>query len=73
MTQKTFKILSIREKFMHLKPVLNERAIRIWCATEAKSYGPGGKALVHKSTGISWPTITKEACKNNCYYLGFLP
>jgi len=59
MKQNTIEILRIREKFSHLKPLLNERAIRIWCATEAIAYGRGGKALVHQATGVSWPTITK--------------
>jgi len=59
MKQNTIEILRIREKFTHLKPLLNERAIRIWCATEAIAYGRGGKALVHQATGVSWPTITK--------------
>src|SRR5690349_17520991 len=49
----------IKEKFEHLKPLLNERSIRIWCATEAKAFGRGGKTLVHKATGISWPTILR--------------
>jgi hypothetical protein len=31
----------------------------VWCAAEAKSIGRGGKALVHKATGVSWPTIIR--------------
>jgi len=59
MTKKTLEITSLQEKFMALQPFLTERSIRIWCATEAKAIGPGGWAIVHKATGVSWPTIKK--------------
>jgi hypothetical protein len=59
MTDKTSQIDILREKFAALKPFLNERSIRMWCATEAKAIGAGGKAMIHKATGVSWPTITK--------------
>jgi hypothetical protein len=49
----------IQEKFKHMNPFLNERSKRLWCATEAKALGRGGKAIVHRATGVSWPTITK--------------
>lgn len=59
MIEKQPDIHILREKFKALKPFLNERSIRIWCATEAKAIGPGGKALLHKATGVSWPTIKR--------------
>jgi hypothetical protein len=59
MKKKDTDIAILQEKFIALQPLLTERSIRIWCATEAKAIGAGGKAMVHKATGISWPTITK--------------
>lgn len=59
MKKKDADIAILREKFVALQPLLTERSIRIWCATEAKAIGTGGKAMVHKATGVSWPTITK--------------
>jgi transposase len=54
-------ILSIKEKFDALFFCLNERALRLWCATEAKNYdkqfGRGGVMVVHQATAISRPTI----------------
>lgn len=55
-------IEEIRIKFNQIQPFLNEHALRIWCATEAKALGRGGKAAVCSATGISWPTIIK-GCK----------
>jgi len=59
MKNKDTQINILRKKFTAIKPLLNERSIRIWCATEAKAIGSGGKAMIHKATGLSWPTITK--------------
>jgi hypothetical protein len=39
--------------------VLHEKAIRLWCASEARALGHGGIVLVHKATGVSRPTIIK--------------
>ena len=49
----------LREKFIALQPFLTERSTRMWCAVEAKAIGAGGKAMVHKATGVSWPTIER--------------
>jgi hypothetical protein len=46
-------------KYTSLKEALNERAIRLWCASEARAIGHGGILLVHQATGISRPTIIK--------------
>lgn len=62
MTYTECDIAKVREKFEALKPVLDERSIRMWCATEAKAYGRGGIVVVHKATGVSRPTIIK-GCK----------
>jgi hypothetical protein len=53
-------ILSIiGQKYISLHAVLDERALRLWCASEARALGYGGKELVHKATWISRPTINK--------------
>jgi len=55
------RILLIKEKFDSISSYLNERALRIWCATEVKNYNKefsrGGSTTVHRATGISYPTI----------------
>lgn len=48
---------NIKEKYIKLKPFLNERTKRLWAATEAKSLGRGGKVLVSAVTGLSRTTI----------------
>jgi len=50
-------VLSIKTKYDILSPILNERAKRIWSATEAISYGQGGVTAVNKATSISRTTI----------------
>lgn len=52
-------IIVVSTKFDKICLFLDERSRRIWCATEAMSYGYGGILLVHKATGISKPTIAK--------------
>ncbi len=42
----------IHEKFRWLAPLMNERLMRIWAATEARSLGRGGAAIVERATGI---------------------
>jgi Rhodopirellula transposase DDE domain len=55
------KILLIKDKFDSISPYLNERALRIWCATEVRNhnkiFGKGGNTIVHRATGVSYPTI----------------
>jgi hypothetical protein len=55
------RILLIKDKFDSISFYLNERALRIWCATEVrnhnKAFGKGGNTVVHRATGVSYPTI----------------
>lgn len=52
-------IHSVRSKFESLKTILNERARRLWAASEARELGWGGIAIVETATGISHSTIRK--------------
>jgi transposase len=47
----------ISEKYTSLEPLLNERARRLWAATEARAIGRGGVSRVSEATGLSRPTI----------------
>lgn len=47
----------IRNKYKKIVSFLDERALRIWVATEAESLGFGGQRIVHKATGVSISTI----------------
>lgn len=55
------KILLLKDKFNSMSLYLNERALRIWCATEVKNhnkeFGRGGSTVVHRATGVTYPTI----------------
>ena len=48
----------IRRKFTILNPALDERARRLWAATEAQELGWGGVSTVARATGMSRVTIT---------------
>ena len=48
---------SIRKKYQKIKQQLDEKSRRLWCATEALSFGKGGVAIVHAATKVSRPTI----------------
>ena len=50
---------SLRAKYKALAPELNERARRIWAATEARDIGRGGIAMVARATKISYSTIVR--------------
>ena len=43
---------SIRRKFLALGPVMDERVIRLWAATEAEALGHGGISMVAEATGF---------------------
>jgi transposase len=55
------RLLLIKNKFDAISFYLNERSLRIWCATEVlehnKLFGTGGNTIVHRATGVSYPTI----------------
>jgi Rhodopirellula transposase DDE domain len=48
---------TISEKYATLEPVLDERARRLWAATEARAIGRGGISRVAEATGLSRITI----------------
>jgi len=48
---------TISEKYATLEPVLDERARRLWAATEARAIGRGGISRVAQATGLSRITI----------------
>jgi hypothetical protein len=50
-------IEGIRQKFLGLSPVMDERMRRQWAATEAATLGWGGITTVAEATGLSWKTI----------------
>ncbi len=43
----------LHEKYAALGPLLNERQVRLWAATEARALGRGGITLVAQATGLS--------------------
>lgn len=47
----------IREKYISLASILDERGRRLWAATESRSLGYGGDALVASATGLARATI----------------
>lgn len=49
----------VTEKFAALSGILDERARRLWAATESRALGYGGDALVSAATGIARETIRK--------------
>ena len=48
---------TIAAKFAILRPLLDERARRLWAAVEARAIGRGGISQVAEATGLSRPTI----------------
>jgi hypothetical protein len=55
--QDASSIERIRQKFITLSPVLDERARRQWAASEARDYGYGGVTAVATATGLARDTI----------------
>ncbi|MCA1790206.1 MAG: ISAzo13 family transposase [Thioalkalivibrio sp.] len=55
----TSALETLRTKYALLKPALNERARRLWAATEAMALGHGGIEMVTRATGISRSTISR--------------
>ena len=52
------KVESLKNRFIKLRPFLNERLIRLWVAAEAEAIGYGGVSMVARSTGVSRRAIT---------------
>ena len=50
-------VQSIKAKYTSLEPMLDERARRLWAATEARAIGRGGITRVAGATGLSRVTI----------------
>jgi hypothetical protein len=48
---------TIRDKFVVLQPLLDERTRRLWAALEARAVGRGGIRRVAEATGLSRSTI----------------
>jgi DNA-binding transcriptional ArsR family regulator len=55
----TSALETLRTKYTLLKPALNERAQRLWAATEAMALGHGGIETVTRATGISRSTVSR--------------
>lgn len=53
------QVAIIRSKYESFSFCLNERSRRLWCATEAKSYGYGGIKVVFLATGMAESTIIR--------------
>ena len=49
---------ALKQKVALLWPHLNERARRLWAASEARQLGHGGVSLVSRACGLSRVTIT---------------
>src|SRR5687767_6383341 len=47
----------IREKFLRLRPCLDERSCRLWAANESLALGHGGLGLVARATGLARSTL----------------
>jgi hypothetical protein len=50
-------IEGIRQKFLALSPVMDERMRRQWAAAEAAALGRGGITAVAEATGLAWNTV----------------
>lgn len=50
-------VAAIKFKFAALAPLLDERARRVWAATESRSMGYGGDSAVSAATGLSRAAI----------------
>jgi hypothetical protein len=47
----------VHQKWLMLKPTMNERARRLWAGTEAAAIGYGGVAAVARATGLAISTV----------------
>jgi hypothetical protein len=53
-------ILAIKARFAALSPLLNERARRLFVASEARAVGRGGLTAVSNATGVARSTSTAD-------------
>jgi hypothetical protein len=51
------EVAAVRAKYKVIAPEVNERARRLWAATESLAIGFGGDTLVSKATGLARETI----------------
>ena len=51
--------LNLTEEYSLLIEELNERGRRKWAGFQAQRLGHGGKAIVHRATGLDYKTINK--------------
>ena len=56
----------LQSEYSILSLELSERGRRKWAAIQAKRLGHGGKALVKKITGLSYPTIRRGLLDIEC-------
>ncbi len=49
----------LREEYRILSVDLHERGRRKWAALQARRLGHGGKGVVHRATGLAYPTIRR--------------
>ena len=49
----------VAERWRWFGPECDERRRRLWAASEAKTYGPGGVALLAGVTGLSEETVRR--------------
>jgi len=54
---------TIVAKYAVVAPLLNERARRLWAATESRAVGYGGDAVVSAATGLARETIRNGRCE----------
>jgi predicted transcriptional regulator len=50
-------LAGVRQRFIVLEPVLDEKSRRLLVAAESKAWGPGGISAVSKTTGVSRQVI----------------
>jgi transposase len=50
---------AIEQRYEALSPVLHERGLRLFAATEARAYGYGGVSVVSRITGLARSTIER--------------
>src|SRR6187455_775690 len=48
---------AIRTRFLRIRPLLDERATRLWAANESLALGYGGLTLVARATGLARSTL----------------